>query len=110
MLCGFGIKDSIVDITNMQYGNTFTYDATVYTNDLNLDELSTLFTNNKIKEYTVAEQLSASLKESNISMIVTDSNDSLSKVTNLIDYKTEKEVSLKNNKVIFTIVIFFIRY
>ena len=102
MLCGFGIKDSIVDITNMQYGNTFTYDATVYTNDLNLDELSTLFTNNKIKEYTVAEQLSASLKESNISMIVTDSNDSLSKVTNLIDYKTEKEVSLKNNKVIIT--------
>lgn len=102
MLCGFGIKDSIVDITNMQYGNTFTYDATVYTNDLNLDDLSEIFTDDKIKEYIVAEQLSATLNESTISMIVTDSNDSLSKVTNLIDYKTEKKVSLKNNKVIIT--------
>lgn len=102
MLCGFGIKDSIVDITNMQYLETFTYDVTIYTNDLPAEKASTIFTNDRIKEYISAEQISATLNESNISIIVTENNEDLSKVTNLIDYKTEQKVSLKENKVIIS--------
>ncbi len=101
ILCGFGIKDSIVDITNMQYVNTFKYDATVFTNDLNIEKLDKVLSNSKIKSYTLSETLSGTLKDSNINIIVTENND-ISKIINLVNKKNEKLSNLENNKIVIT--------
>lgn len=101
MLCGFGIKDSIVDITTMQYEETFTYDAIVYTNDLNIKEVPTIFNNDLIKETFLSEQISATLNESDISMLVFESKEEFSKIIKTIT-KEDKPVTLEDNKVIIT--------
>lgn len=102
MLCGFGIKDSIVDITNMQYKETFKFDATVYTNNLNIEEAPNIFNDKNITDYIISEQISATLNESNVTMLITDSNESLSKVINLKNHETKSSVSLEENKVVIT--------
>lgn len=101
MLCGFGIKDSIVDITHMQYEETFTYNAVAYTNNLNLKETPDIFNNQYINEYILTEQISATYEKSNITMLIVDSNESLSKIVNTYN-KDNKKVSLKENQVLIT--------
>lgn len=101
MLCGFGIKDSIVDITNMQYVETFTYDAIVYTNNLNVDNVSNLLDNDNIVDYTLSETIAGSLEESNLSIIVTDNND-IEKIVNLVDASTNEKMILGDDEVIIT--------
>ena len=101
MLCGFGIKDCIVDITNMQYGKTFTYDATIYTNNLKLYEVSDIINNDKIKSYTLAEIITGNVGESNVSMLITDNAKDLSNIINLND-EDNKKITLKDNEVIIT--------
>ena len=101
MLCGFGIKDSIVDLTNMQYQKTFIYDGIIYTNDYDKEELDAALNTNTIKEYVYSEQITGTLNESNVTMIVTDNNKDLNKIANLVD-ENDNKVSLKENEVIIT--------
>lgn len=101
MLCGFGIKDSIVDLTHMQYGETFIYDGIAYTNNLKKENVSKIFNNHIVESYTLSEQITGTLKESNISMLITENNDELSKIVNCKD-KNNKKVSLSNNEVLIT--------
>lgn len=101
MLCGFGIKDSIVDLTHMQYGETFIYDGIVYTNNLNIEESSNIFKNNMIEDYILSEQITGTLNESNITMLVADNKEELSKIVNTVD-TNDKKVSLTTNEVLIT--------
>lgn len=101
MLCGFGIKDSIVDITNMQFLETFKYDETVYTNDLDINEVNNIFTNDKIKEYILTEQITATIDESKVTMIALDSND-FPKIFNTKDSKTNQDKRLEKDSVMIT--------
>lgn len=101
MLCGFGIKDSIIDITNMQYVTTFNYDATVYANNLNEEDLSIISSNSQIIDYTLSQTITGTLNESNISVIVTDGNN-IEKIINLVDEETNEKLELKGDDVIIT--------
>lgn len=101
MLCGFGIKDSIVDITNMQYVETFMYDAMVYTKNLDVENVTSLLNNDKIIDYTLSETISGSIEESNLSVIVTDSKD-IEKIVNLVDASTNEKIILGEDEVIIT--------
>ena len=86
----------------MQYKETFKFDATVYTNNLNIEEAPNIFNDKNITDYIISEQISATLNESNVTMLITDSNESLSKVINLKDHETNSSVSLEENKVVIT--------
>ncbi len=101
ILCGFGLKDSIVDITNMQYVNTFKYDATIYTNNLDLNEIDNILSNEIIKDYTISETITGIYKESNINIVVTEQNDLLN-IINLVDENNKKVDTISDNKVIIT--------
>lgn len=101
MLCGFGIKDSIVNVTNMQYIDTFNYDETVYTKELNLKEVDNIFNKKEIKEYILAEQITATIDESTLTMIALDSAE-FSKVFNTIDLKTNKDKKLTKDSIMIT--------
>lgn len=101
ILCGFGIKDSIVDITNMQYVNTFKYDATIYTNNLDTSKLEEILSNDKIKNYTLSETITGTLKDSNINIIVTEDNN-IFKIANLVNKADEQLSTLEDNKIIIT--------
>lgn len=101
MLCGFGIKDCIVDITNMQYGQTFKYDVTIYTNNLKLSEVQDITNNPQIKDYTLAEVITGNVGESNINMLITENQDQLSKIVNLYN-EDNKKITLQKNEVIIT--------
>ena len=101
MLCGFGIKDCIVDITNMQYGQTFKYDATIYTNNLKLSEVQDITNNPQIKDYTLADVITGNVGESNINMLITENQDQLSKIVNLYN-EDNKKITLQKNEVIIT--------
>ena len=101
MLCGFGIKDSIVDITNMQFIDTFKYDETVYTNDLDINEVDQIFNNDKIKEYILAEQITATIDKSKVTMIAIDSSD-FNKIFNVKDLETNKQKTLTKDSIMIT--------
>ena len=102
ILCGFGIKDSIVDITNMQYDKTFKYDVTIYTKDLTENDIETITSQESITDYTLSETITGTYKSSNINMIVTESTEDLSKIVSLIDTENNEEIKLDENKVIIT--------
>lgn len=101
MLCGFGIKDSIVDITNMQFIDTFKYDETVYTNNLDINEVDQIFNNDKIKEYILAEQITATIDKSKVTMIAIDSSD-FNKIFNVKDLETNKQKNLTKDSIMIT--------
>ena len=101
MLCGFGIKDSIVDITNKQYQDTFIYNETIYTDDINQEELTTIFSNKIIKDKIPAYQKTATIDESTLTMIALDSKD-FSKIFNTIDAFTNKEKTLTKDSIMIT--------
>ena len=101
ILCGFGLKDSIVDITNMQYVNTFKYDATIYTNNLDLNEVDNILSNEIIKDYTISETITGTYKDSNINIVVTEQSDLLN-IINLVDENNKKVDTISDNKVIIT--------
>lgn len=101
ILCGFGLKDSIVDITNMQYVNTFKYDASIYTNDLDITKIDTILSNEKIKSYTLSETITGTYIDSNINIVVTEEN-AFFNIINLIDQEDNLITDLSDNKVIIT--------
>lgn len=101
MLCGFGIKDSIVDITNMQYVHTFKYDATAYTNHLEPENIEKIMSNDNIESYVVSQTITGTIKESNVSMIVTESKEDLEQIINL-ESATDETIKIETDKVIIT--------
>lgn len=101
MLCGFGIKDSIADLTQMQYEKTFTYDGIVYTKKLSNEDISTIFSSEYIKDTILSEQITGTLNDSNITMLTVANNEELSKILNPLN-KDNKKVSLTKNEVLIT--------
>ena len=101
MLCGFGLRDSIVDVTNKQYLETILYDETVYTNDLKMDKVDEIFSNDLIEEYVLADQITVTLNESSLTIIALDSTD-FSKVFNTLDHSTSKPKTLQKDSIMIT--------
>lgn len=101
MLCGFGIKDSIVDITNMQYIKTFKYEVTAYSNEISKEELDSLIEQIDIKDYTEAEIITGTYEDSNVSMLVFNENADMEKIA-YIENTDGKEITLVDDGVIIT--------
>ena len=102
MLCGFGIKDSIVDITKVQYGEVFKFDAMVYLDNLDINSINEVFNYEEIYSKTPVEILGATLEDIEVNMFICDDNEKLSKVVNLSNRNTNKLTKLENGKVIIT--------
>ncbi len=99
MLCGFGIRDAIIDIANMQYKETFTYDAMVYVNDIE-DKVSDIFSSKYIDDIIEVQNIKVKKDTISANMFIVDTNES-SKIVNLVDKKGDK-LEIEPGKVIIT--------
>ena len=106
LLTGFGIKDSLSDLLDIQYGNITHYDATLVLNDdVNDDDVIKSLTDNNITDYIETSISSFTFKANNKNLdftLIAFMND-----TNIDDYVTLKtldgnSLSLSNNGVIIT--------
>ena len=101
ILCGFGIRDAIVDIAYNQYGKIFTFDGLMYVDSIN-DDVKNLLNNKYIKNSVNIQNVSAKVDDTEVKLYVTESNDELKNMMNLIDYKTNEIKTLKDNEVMIT--------
>lgn len=100
MLCGFGIKDSIMDIAGRQYGEIFKFDAMAYVNNISSD--TSIFNNSMITSTVYTNNLKASVSDTNVNLFIANDNEELDKVVNLFNYKTKKRIKLVKGKVVIT--------
>ncbi len=107
LVLGFGIKDSIADIVNVQYGDFFNYNCNVYLeNDDTVDNIIEALEDDLDNEQ-VAPIMSYSSKvyldseEPTINIEVIDPR-KCSEVFNLYDKKTSEELKLNNKGVIIS--------
>jgi len=99
ILCGFGIRDAIVDISTVEYSEIFTFDAMVYTN--NLTDTS-IFEQPEVTDYTIIEIKSATLNQSDVNLFIAQDENAIKNVVNLIDATTEETYNLIDNEVAIT--------
>lgn len=99
MLCGFGIRDAIVDIANMQYKETFTYEAMVYVNNIE-DKIPDIFNSNYIDDIVEVQNINVKKDTVSANMFIVDKDES-SKIVNLVD-KEGNKLKIEPGKVIIT--------
>lgn len=102
MLCGFGIRDAIVDIADMQYNKTYKFDASVYTNNFSEDKMKEIFNNENIIQVTPLQAISAEVKNIDVNLFITKDSKELSNIVNLVDRESEEIIEIEANKVIIT--------
>lgn len=102
MLCGFGLKDSIVDLPGIQYGDVFKFDAMVYVNNYNYLEDITTFDNEMITSITNIETINVMVGKNDVQIMVSEDKDEIKKVINLYDYQTNEIKDLEADKVIIS--------
>lgn len=102
MLVGFGIKDSIKDIANIQYKKVFHFDEMIYLSDMvDEEEIGGIFNNKSIKNYIKAYMdLSLSKDKYSLNLFVPADGNKLKNVLNLRDVKTKKSLILKDNEIV----------
>lgn len=100
MLCGFGIKDSIMDIAGRQYGEIFKFDAMAYVNNISSD--TEIFNNSMITSTVYTNNLKVTVSDTNVNLFIANDNEKLDKVVNLFNYKTKKRIKLVKGKVVIT--------
>ena len=91
LLTGFGIKDSLSDLLDIQYGEIQHYDATLVLNDdVNKDDVTKSLSNNNLTDYTTTNISSFTFKANNknldFTLIAFMSNDKIN------DYVTLKSL------------------
>ncbi len=101
MLCGFGIKDAIVDIASKQFDHISKFDGTVYMNKID-QNYKEIFNNDNIKSAVKSQRMDAKVDGIDSYIFVTDNSHDLSKLITLEDEKTGKLKNLESGKVIIT--------
>ena len=102
MLCGFGLKDSIVDLPGIQYGDVFTFDAMVYVENYDKEVDYQIFENEKITSITNIQSINVSVGASNAQIMVSQDNQEIKNIINFYDYQTNEIKELENNKIIIS--------
>ena len=106
LLTGFGIRDSLSDLLDIQYGDITHYDATLVLNDdVNIDDVTKSLTDNNIKNYISTNISSFTFKANNKNLdftLIAFMNDD-----NIDDYVTLKsldgsDLNLSDEGVIIT--------
>lgn len=107
LVLGFGIKDSIGDIVNIQYKEFWTYNTIVnLENDHNLDDVILMLENNLDNEFIVPimtynGKVYSSKHDATIIVEVLDAR-SAGNIFNLYDIKTNEKLKLNNKGVIIS--------
>lgn len=102
MMCGFGVKDSIVDIPDLQFERVFTFDAMVYVQDYNHEDDSIIFENEKITSTIQLQNINVNVDDRKVTMFVVDKDENLDKFINLYDFDTKEKLELEHNKIAIT--------
>lgn len=94
ILAGFGLKDSIKDVTDFQFNNIIKYDKLLMTNESinQIDIEKELLNDDKVENYTNVNTQNIKVlfndEEQEVTMITPDDFNSISKSISLIDLKT----------------------
>ena len=94
ILAGFGLKDSIKDVTDFQFNNIIKYDKMLMTNESinQIDIEKELLNDDKVENYTNVNTQNIKVlfndEEQEVTMITPDDFNSISKSISLIDLKT----------------------
>ena len=94
ILAGFGLKDSIKDVTDFQFNNIIKYDKMLMTNDSinQIDIEKELLNDDKVENYTNVNTQNIKVlfndEQQEVTMITPDDFNSISKSISLIDLKT----------------------
>ncbi len=108
MLTGFGIRDSVVDIPNVQFRELFKYEASVtLLNTNNLEQIEqNLKENEKVENYTkvcaTTGTISNGNKKYDVNVFVPEEKEKINQVCELKDYMQNNNLSLSDNGVIIT--------
>ena len=108
MLTGFGIKNSVEDIPQMQFGNVFKYDASIsLLNQNNINDIEKYVSESeKIEALNKVCASTGSLKKGsktvNVNVFVPENNDTFDNVCNLEDVETNKKILLSNDGIVIT--------
>lgn len=99
MLVGFGIRDSVIDIPNIQFNDVFHFDEMLYlTNEIN-DELNNY---KEIKHVVNTYMSNVEINNYQVNLMVPEDSNNLKYVLNLKDKETKEELKLIDNKVIIS--------
>lgn len=94
ILAGFGLKDSIKDVTDFQFNNIIKYDKLLMTNESinQIDIEKELLNDDKVENYTNVNTQNIKVlfndEQQEVTMITPDDFNSISKSISLIDLKT----------------------
>lgn len=94
ILAGFGLKDSIKDVTDFQFNNIIKYDKMLMTNESinQIDIEKELLNDDKVENYTNVNTQNIKVlfndEEQEVTMITPDDFNNISKSISLIDLKT----------------------
>lgn len=100
MLCGFGLRDAIVDIPSEQFEHIFTYDEMLYLNTDRTDaEIQAALQRPEITEAVNICICPAVTEGYDVSLFVPEQTDSLSTVLHLQDLTTGEDRNLDNGAV-----------
>ena len=93
ILAGFGLKDSIKDVTDFQFNNIIKYDKMLMTNESinQIDIEKELLNDDKVENFTNVNTQNIKVlfnEEQEVTMITPDDFNSISKSISLIDLKT----------------------
>lgn len=108
MLTGFGIRDSVVDIPNVQFGELFKYETSVTLLDTTgLEQIEKqLNENEKIENYTkicaTTGTISNEDNQYDVNVFIPEDKDKIDSVCSLIDSTKKDELSLSDNGIIIT--------
>lgn len=98
ILAGFGLKDSIKDVTDFQFNNIIKYDKMLMTNESinQIDIEKELLNDDKVENYTNVNTQNIKVlfndEEQEVTMITPDDFNSISKSISLIDLKTNNVI------------------
>ena len=74
MLCGFGIRDSVLKIPSFQFEKVQTFDASIYINNCEEESLNEILSRKEIKSYSKTTYLSGTLMDTSININVLGKN------------------------------------
>lgn len=108
MLAGFGIRDSVTDIPNLQFKEVFKYEASfALTKTDTLGEIEQYLSHNgNIENYAKVcagtWKISNDKKSYDISLFVPNNKEEFEKICNLSDYKTKEKLQISDDGIIIT--------
>lgn len=97
MLCGFGIRDSISDIPEKQFGYVTSQDATVYFSNISKKEADNLLTQDEIVSHSNVSLINGETGQYDITINVLENG--YEEFQHFYDIKTKENLSLNDNEV-----------